>query len=665
MFYYSEKILRVNLTTNNIKVTKIDSSTCKYFLGGIGLGIKILYEEVGTNIDALSPDNIVVFATGPLSGTSAPTNGRTEAVCKSPLTGIIGRGNFGGHWGYRLKRAGLEAIVIKGESDRPVYLWVDDGIIELRSAAHLWGRDTWETTDYLKRDLGDDVSVLSIGPAGENLVRFACPVADYNHAPGRSHAGCVMGAKKLKAIAVRGKNKVPIADTRRFQEVTKEIEARINEFPERGDRMKSGSYWMINEAAEAGVMPVGNFQSTVMPKDSEIWQVPDAVEKYITVKPNSYGNNCPLAKYYGCDMVTDIRDGVYKGLKVGGICFSYPAWEWGGKLGIKTFPAMWKCRELCQRYGMDQATPIPFALELFEKGIICKEDLDGFELKYGCEQVIMEMLEKIAYRKGFGDILAEGSERAARIIGKDADRYIMTIKGMEILQLDPRVSQRVMALGYVTCPRGGDDLNSTHGTYIDVFPGWARKAGFSEQDYLDWSVNFVDMFDDVKAKVFGSPPTIDSLRPDRIEGKAALVIWYENQVSIYDSLGLCMMSGGPWFVYGPTYYARLYAACTGWEVNPDEIIKAGERIFTLMKAYIVREGLAKKDDDWPARFYNEPIQNGPRKGAKISKDVMHGLLDEYYELRGWNKVTGLPTKKKLYELGLDYAADELNKMGRI
>lgn len=663
---YREKILDVDLSRKQALATELSPEIVRDFLGGLGLGIKILYDKVGPNVDALSSQNIIVIAPGPLSGTAAPTNGRTHIVTKSPLTGIIGMGNFGGWWGPRLKLAGFEAVVIRNKSDIPVYLWIDNDIAELRSAEQLWGKDTWGTTEILKKELGNDVSVLAIGQAGENLVRFACPVSDYDHAPGRSHAGCVMGHKKLKAIVVRGTKEIPIADQGKFKEAVKEAVDRIVSYPERGERQRVGSHSsFVKDLAQAGLISTGNFSTGDLPEDSDILRLPESYEEHVVLEPGYYGYHCPMAQYYGCNLKANVKSGPYAGLKLGGVCFSMVATEFGGRLGIKSYPAMFKCRELCQRYGMDQKTTILFAMELYENGIIKKEDLDGMKLEPGNELAIMEMIGKIAYRQGFGDILAEGSIRAAELIGKGAEKYILTIKGLEIM-FDPRKVPWAHILGQITCPRGGDDLNTTH--YIadmETMPGWARERDWNEKEYLSWLINYLDMFDDVKGKIYGLPPRIESIQKDTVEGRAALVIWFEQIISILDSLGLCMMSGSGWSALGPTHYAKLYSAYTGWQITPQELVKTGDRIFNLMKAYNVRHGLTRKDDDYPARYYEDPLVGGSAKGAVLSRAKVNKLLDEYYDLREWNKHRGVPTKRKLIDLGLDYVANDLSRLGLI
>jgi aldehyde:ferredoxin oxidoreductase len=318
---------------------------------------------------------------------------------------------------------------------------------------------------------------------------------------------------------------------------------------------------------------------------------------------------------------------------------------------------MWKCREVCQRYGMDQIGPIPFAMELFQRGIITKEDTGGLRLEWGNESDITEMLRKIAYREGLGDILAEGSVRAAKKIGTGADKCVKTVKGLELLCLDPRMNPPAMNLGYLVSPRG-DDLNTTHAIY-ETFPEWARRAGWSKEKYARWFVDWVDMFEDIKKRVFGTLDPLDAFEVNNVEEKAALTKWYGELSSVFNSLGLCLFAVNCFSAIGPTHLAKLYSSGTGWPMTPAEIMKAGERIFNLMKAFAVREGFTRKDDEWPAIFYEESLPEGPAKGAILTREKISLLLDQYYELMGWDKASGEPTQERLVELGLEDVAEEL------
>jgi len=658
------KTLEVNLFTKKCETIEIDEKLIRNFWGGLGLGMKILYDEVGPDVDAMGPDNVLIVAAGLLSGTSAPTNGRAEIITKSPRTGSVGVGNFGGWWGPRLKRTGLEAVVIRGVSKQPVYLWINNGIAELKSAEYLWGGDTFKTTDILKKELGEDVSVLAIGQAGENLVKFACPVADYDHAPGGSAAGCVMGVKKLKAIVVRGTREVPVTNPKKLGEVTKEVVKRLNSYPDpdKGLRIPMLDLRDLKTAAEAGIVPYKHFQGGMLPQNSDIWRIPDVVIENSTLEGPQYGYHCPMAKHFGCNLRTNIRRGPYTGLiGFGGVSFSQPGYTFGGECGLTSLGAIWKCRETVNRYGIDEMNVIPFAMELYEKGILTKEDTGGLDLNWGNEYAVMELMGKIAYREGIGDILAEGSVAAAAKIGKGAEKYVLVVKGKELTSfIDPRVPIWGWTLGYVVSPRG-DDLNTTH-TFEDDLPFWAQSLGWGPEQYLNWCLDYVDMPEEMKKRIYGEPPNVKSVQMGNMDGRAERVTWFQKIHSIFDSLGLCLFSGGQWTSIGPTHYAGLVSACTGWEISPDEIIKAGDRIFHLLKAYAVREGFTRKDDDWPERFYKEPLPEGSLKGSLLSREQMDSIVDEYYELNGWDK-NGIPTRRKLTELGLDYVADDLSQRG--
>jgi aldehyde:ferredoxin oxidoreductase len=312
--------------------------------------------------------------------------------------------------------------------------------------------------------------------------------------------------------------------------------------------------------------------------------------------------------------------------------------DWGAKCAIDNLPAIWKCKELCQQFGMDYASAagcVAFVMELFQRGLLTERDTDGLQLNWGNEDAAMQMLHRIAFREGFGDILAEGSLRAAKKVGKGAERYVMAIKGVEMMSHEPRSGQRGWVFGEITNPRGGDNVKNTH-FYADRYnPNW-------------WVDKF-DMFDEVKAKIYAVPPEKIA---DTWEGKPLMCKWFEDLYSLVNGLGLCFFPVGFRLAWGPTYLSRLFSACTGWETTPQDIMKFGEKIFTLLKVYAVRQGLTRKDDTWPDRFYEEPLPEGPAKGTVLSRDEIERLLDEYYELRGWDKGLGIPTREKLVEVGL-------------
>jgi aldehyde:ferredoxin oxidoreductase len=331
--------------------------------------------------------------------------------------------------------------------------------------------------------------------------------------------------------------------------------------------------------------------------------------------------------------------------------------EFGVKGGLLTHEATWKCKELCQRYGMDVGTPIPFAIELFQRGIISEKDTDGLILKWGDEEVYFELLRKIAFREGFGDTLAEGTLRAARKIGRHAEDYMAVIKGMEMLSdRDPRtIGADAFALGWLTCPRGGDNVKTTHDLPEVHHQQFQSNFSMNKEEYTNWFIKRLDMFKEVKERVYGTPPNLDKIT---LEGNVTLTKWYEELSCIFNSLGFCMFTSYPYAALGPSYYAKLYSTCTGIDKSSLELMTSGERIFNLMRAYIVREGITEKDDDWPIKFFRDPLPEGPFKGAILSKAEFDRALDSYYEMRGWDK-TGVPTRERLEELNLQEVALEI------
>lgn len=643
------KVLEVDLATGKLAKRDVSPQFARDYVGGMGFGCKVLYDEVGIDADPLGPENVLIFANGPLTGTQAPCSGRTEVTTKSPLTGNIGTGNTGGLWGARLKHAGFEVVIVRNQADKPVYLWVDDDTIEIRDASHLWGKDAVLTSDMLIDELAPSheskISVLAIGPAGENLVRYACPVNDYHHVAGRCGAGPVMGAKKLKAIAVRGTGTVPLARPDEFREAAREARERLMA-ADRASKMPGAPPEGRVLSLQRGALPGKNHQTGVIPQWLET-RGRDIAQRYVVGKESTcYA--CPIS----CFNIVEVSEGKYAGARTSrgtapGLVFNF-----GAKCAVDNLPAIWKCKELCHQYGLDYASAagsIAFAMELFQRGLITESDTGGLDLSWGNEDTVVELLRLIAFREGFGDVLAEGTRRAAETIGQGAERYVMAVKSMEMMQSnDPRAGSRFWVFGELTNPRGGDNVKTTH--------------GFADRYNPNWWVDEFDMFEDVKEKVYSMPP---QETPDTWEGKPLMSRWFEDMYSAANALGMCFFPIGFRLALGPTYLAKLFSACTGWDTTPQDMVILGEKVFTLLKAYTARQGLTRKDDAWPDRFYEEPLPEGPAEGAVLSRDTVDRLLDEYYELRGWDKRSGVPTGAKLVELGLDDIADDLLKLGKL
>ena len=609
--------LEVDLSTGKNAVTEIDPEFARKYIGGIGFGQKILYDEVGPDTDAYSPENIVIFANGPLTGTHAPTGGRTEIVTKHPLSGGIGTGNTGGVWGAKLKRAGFDMIIIRGKAEKPVYLLIDDDKVAIKDAAHLWGKDARLTTDALHDELSRDFAVLAIGQAGENLVRYACPLNDYYHVAGRCGAGGVMGSKKLKAIAVRGTGTPQPARPQEFQKAVEESRERL--------RLADKIWWKPQASLSMEVF----HRPGERPGLGRVDQL-----KHVTGK-REVCYACPMNCY---NEMGQVKEGKYAGLLESNVTRSLVIGVFSG-LGIDNLPAIWKCKDLSQRYGMDYESStrlIAFAMELYKQGIITKKDTDGIELVRGNEEGIMEMLRKIACREGIGDILADGSVRAAQKFGRGTEKYIATVKGMEGGRAMGKPGGNWWFLGGFTNPRG-DITTSTHWTAAQYNP--------------DWTIDEYDMFDDVKKKIYSMPPEQVS---STWEGKAMMLKWFEDLHSLVDAMGLCFFPTHMRMALGPNYASRLFSAYTGLDVSAEEMMQAGDRLFNLFKAHIVRQGLTRKDD------YTPKDSDPEADRARIDQ-----FLDEYYALRGWNAALSVPTREKLDELGLNDIADDLQKLGRL
>jgi aldehyde:ferredoxin oxidoreductase len=650
MLYGYGKIIDVDLTTGRITKREIEPQFAERYIGGMGFSCKILYDEVGPEVDPLGPENIVIFANGPLTGTSTPCSGRTEITTKSPLTGHIGTGNTGGLWGARLKRAGFDLIIVRGKAGKPGYIWIDDQAVELRDADHLWGKDTKITTDLIKQEIAPTqqakVSVLTIGQAGENLVKYACPVNDIHHVAARSGAGSVMGSKNLKAIAVRGTGSVPIAKPLEFRKAVKEARERLL-MADRATRTPDAPPDIRIKDLKEGCLPGKNFQTGILPRWAETRSAAVA-QKYVKRKEGTCFR-CPIS----CFNLAEVKEGKYAGTKAGRGTMPGVVFNFGAMCAIENLPAIWKCKELCQRFGMDYESTgasIAFAMELYQRGLLTKQKTDGLELTWGNEDAALFLIRKIAYRDGFGNVLADGTLKAAKKIGGGAEKYALTVKGMEMTMMpDPRAGTRIGWIsGFLTNPRGGDNVKNTH--------------FYAEKYNPDWWIDKFDMFEEVKKIIYSMPPEEIS---HSWQGKAMMCRWFEDLYSLCNALGFCFFTTGSKLAWGPIYISRLYSACTGRDTTPEEMVKLGERVFTLLKAYTIREGLNRKDDTLPERFFKEPMPEGPAKGGVLSREEVEGFLDEYYDLRGWDKKTGLPFAEKFNTLGLGKIGADLKARGKL
>lgn len=597
MHGYNGKILRVNLSEKTVKFEPLDIKEAQKFIGGRGLGTKILMDEVDPGVEPLSSENKLIFVTGPLTGTSTPTGGRYMVVTKSPLTGAVACSNSGGYWGAELKFAGYDVIIIEGKADSPVYINIEDGSVEIKDASHLWGKVVSETTSALEKVHGEKVKVAAIGPAGENLSKLACIMNDLARAAGRSGVGAVMGSKNLKAITVKGSSKVEIAEPDKLKEAFSRCMKKIKENGVTGQGLPTyGTAVLVNIINENGVFPTNNFQVATFEKADEI-SGETLAEKYLTKKDPCF--RCPIACGRYCK-VDDIEGGGPEYETV---------WAFGSDCGVSSLGDVIKANFWCNEMGLDTISAgatIAAAMELYEKGYIKKEELNGGpELKFGNAEAVVEWTKRMGGKDGLGAKMAQGSYRLCEMYG--AAELSMSVKKQELPAYDPRGIQG-HGLQYATSNRGGCHVRG----------------------YL------------ISPEILGLPEKLDRFS---LEGKPAWAKIFQDFTAAIDSVGLCLFTS---FAMGADDYADLYNAVCGTNLTGADFIQAGERIWNLEKIYNLKAGIDSTQDTLPKRLLNEPIPDGPSKGWVHKLDE---LLPKYYELRGWDE-KGIPTQEKLKELGL-------------
>ncbi|MEN6523427.1 MAG: aldehyde ferredoxin oxidoreductase family protein [Anaerolineaceae bacterium] len=625
---YAGQYLRVDLTRGVITKLPLPVEWVENYLGGNGMGIRILWDEVPPDVNALSPENKLIIATGALCGSPMPNSGRLEFIAKSPLTGIYGDSNAGGHFGPELKFAGYDLIVLEGRSPEPVILWIMNDKVELRPAGELWGKGVFETEHRLKVEAKDpELKVAAIGPAGENLVLFASIQVTYRRSAARSGMGAVMGSKNLKAIAVRGTKSLPIAQPDKLMDLSVNLheEIRTNEFFPGTHRF--GTSGLVALMHPMGRFPTRNFQFGSFDGFEEI-SGEILHEKYFNRDVSCY--NCPV----GCDKVYEVASGEYKGVLNASVEYETLN-SLGARICNSNLAAVLKGNEICDDMGMDTISAgaaISFAYELAEKGILPPDAWDGLELKWGDYHAMVELLTRMAYRQGdLADMLAEGASHAARKLGGDAVKYAMHVKGQDISAQDGR-AQQSMGLAHVTSNRGADHLKAFPVIDETGYPSEAvRRYG---QQYM--------------------PELVDPLAT---QYKAMMVKDGEEYGAVIDSIGTCK-SGGT-FVLAEVYWqetANAISYITGMEMDESRLKMIGERIYNLQRAYNALHGINKKDDVLPWRFTRKPSTSGNANGSVCHLEI---TLPDYYRLRQWDSETGLPTRGTMEELGLQAEYDQM------
>ncbi len=609
---YNGKILRVNLSDNTISTEATDEVFCRKYLGGAGFVTYFLWKELRQGIDPLAPDNKLIFALGPVTGVPLPGSGRHCVGAKSPLTGGIAKSEVGEFWGAQLKRAGYDAIIVEGKAEKPVYLWIRDGEVSIRDARHLWGRNTKETQQAIRAELGDNlIRVAVIGPAGENLVRYACIMNGLYDAAGRGGLGAVMGSKNLKAISVRGHKAPLISEPERVKELRQWLLANmklVKEFQEFGTGAVMEGYEI------SGNLPVRNFRDGLFHGVKMIDA--QAVKDTIRVKMEAcFG--CPVR----CKKVVKFEEPYPVDPAYGGPEYETLA-SLGSNCGIDNLKAIAKGNELCDAYSLDTISTggvIAFAMECFENGLLSSQDTNGIELRFGNDEAMLKIIELIAKREGIGDLLAEGTARAAKAIGKEASKFAMQVKGLEIPMHEPRLKLG-LGLGFMVNPHGADHCCNMHDTMF-VTEGQLKEF---------------------KPLGIFEPVPIDDIGPRKV----ALFKAVQLKQIVFDSLVLCRF-----LPYTYEQVADVTAAVTGWDMGVMEQLGVAERILTIARLFNIREGFSAADDKLPRRFF-QPKTDGFLADKPLDTTKLEKAKSYYYTLMGWDADTGIPTPEKLEELDI-------------
>jgi aldehyde:ferredoxin oxidoreductase len=609
------KMLRVDLSRGTFSQEMVDRNDVQQVMGGRGLGALILYREVPKGADPFSTENKLIFTAGPLVGTNSPGGSKIVLNTKSPLTGLYLFSVSGGFFGAELRRTGFDGIIIEGKAKDPVYLYIKDGIPAIRGASHLWGLGTLTTQELIREELHEKVRITCIGPAGENRVPYASSINE-RRALGRGGGGAVMGSKNLKAIVVKGEQGSFVSDPARFSEAVKKSfqEIKTNRYTNEVFS-QLGSPAMVSMMNEAGIYPVMNFREAGSP---QAWKVSgEELRKRYLVKDNACSIPCPVK----CSKYFAVKEGERAGAFSEGPEYE-TLYSFGGIMGNFDLSAIIELDALCDDLGLDTISTgvsIAFAMECYEKGILTMKDTGGLDLRFGNMDAVFSLTKDIAFGRGFGAVVGQGTRRMAEQFGQGSEAFAMHCKGMELGAYDPR-GVKGMTLVYAVGSRGG----CHHGGGFPIFPEVMS-----------------DKFD----------------RFSEGKEKSVLVANTRNRrVSACDSFPMCSFVAIG--VTDPTV-ADLISSATGIEVSPQEIYKMGERISNIERMFNCREGIRRKDDTLPPRLLTEALASGPTKGKTIGLD---GMIDHYYTHLGWDLKTGIPSPGKLREMGLEWMIRDIEQL---
>jgi aldehyde:ferredoxin oxidoreductase len=632
---YVGRVLEVDLTAGQVATTPLDPTWVQRFVGGRGFTSWLLWENIEADGDPLGSENIVSFATAPLTGTPFPMSGRMVIAAHSPSTGLIGDANAGGRFGVELKQAGFDVILVRGKSAQPVYLWIHDGRVELREAGHLWGRGVYESDRLLRQELRDEkIETAVIGPAGENLVKGACVMISKLSTAGRTGIGAVMGSKGLKAVVVKGHQDISVAHPERLLAVTREMMELLTVDPQIQQARRDGTHFLLSFFNSIGDLPTLNYRLTQFEGTDQISA--QALRDRGRLHRSMGCFSCATH----CHRYSLITEGEYAGTYLKGPEFEN-AVALGSQSGNADLDLMLYCNMLCNDLGLDTLSMgnyISFSMECFEQGILTKEDFGGLEPTWGDKEAMVGLINMTAHRQGIGDLLAEGLRDAAAEIGHGAQNLAMEVKGLEECSTDKRFDYLAGLWGF-TGSRGADHLRAV----CSHFP------------------NFPE---DVAQRIFGTEKALD---PQSTEGKGTLVKYHEDRATTADLVGMCKF-----FIWWSSTWDNLearircsseaYAATTGFQVEEGWWNNVGERVYNLERAFNVRQGLRREDELRVPPRYLTPVPEGPAAGRVMNLDTLGGLMDQYYRARGWDGRSGIPKAKKLENLGLADVSQALDKL---
>ena len=615
------KILRVNLTSGTITSENLNPDWARQTLGGAGLATRYLFELTSPGIDPLGAENVLIFMTGALTGTASASASRYSVVAKSPQTNIWGQSNSGGFFGPALKWSGFDGVIFEGVSPEPVYLSIQNGAAELRKASHLWGLTVPDCDDQLQSEIGHPVTVACIGPGGENLVRYAAIMNNKHRAAGRTGMGAVMGSKRLKAIAVSGNRHISLHNAEKFMRVTQRQREFMDESILKIGFDTFGTNMIADMVNVRGGYPTNNWQYGTFEQIENV-NAQAITDQILVEAVRCYA--CPVA----CGRGTEIRQGKWKGARGEG-----PEYETtdtlGAMCGVDDLNAITMANYRCNEYGLDTISAgatIAFAMECYQRGILKSDQTGGVALEFGNADLVVDLVEKIGKREGIGNLLAEGTRRMAEILGSGSEHFAMQVKGLELPAYDPRAA-KITGLGYVTANRGGDHMN-----------GYIQGPTFIDMPFL-----IVE--DSTIRNPFVANPQ-----------DAHVLIDMENSLNVLDAIGGCKFMG---VLVSADEIVDLVQAATGWDFNLDEFHRCGDRLQTMARAYGAREGLRREQDILPGRLMLDPLPDGPAQGMVLERSTLEKMKDAYYEMRGWDIATGIPTPAKLHELELDYLIPQL------